>query len=720
MNDSLDPLIGKTIGPYEILEKIGHGGMADVYKGFHSALRRYVAIKFLGRSLQSDSDASLRFQREAQAIASLRHPNIVQVFDFGAFEDSHYLIMEYIEGTDLRAEMDRRKETGHPFTQKEILHILEQVADGLDYAHRRGVIHRDVKPANILLTEEGQAILSDFGLAMLRNRSTQITTGNTFGTPEYIAPEQAMDSRAATAQSDIYCLGGLLYEMVTGQLPFEADSAISLALKHISEDPTPPSQYVPDLPPAVEDVILQALAKDPAERFSTAREMVDALRHAWSQPETAPPEQQAYIPPQPPPTIPLSASGRSESEAEAEVAPQVERLPTSRNRRRPVGILLFVLPIIAVVIAGVFLWKMRDREGKTVSPTGEPLVGLHTTQTTALPIQGQTPTTPPSQAGVVTTPSPSPSATPPPPPTDTATPRPTDTPTPTQTDTPTPTPTSTPSPTPTDTPTPTSTPTPTPTPTLAPAASLTRPTDNMTIRFVPGGPFLMGTDDDPDAKKDEKPQHTVILSPFWMDETEVTNDQYRLCVEAGACTPPAKTDAYDDPDLGNYPVVYVKWEQADAYCQWLASETGWDVRLPTEAQWEKAASWDPVAGRKYRYPWGDEDPDGERLNYLGSNVGQAMPVGSYPQGASPYDLLDMAGNVWEWVADWYDGKYYDKTDNSTDPTGPDHGRHKVMRGGSYGYGSLYVRVTRREAGDPNKAKGAGLGFRCVVVGERLP
>jgi serine/threonine protein kinase len=259
-------LIGRTIGVYEVVDKIGRGGMAEVYKGFHPALRRYVAIKLLGRSLRADPQISRRFQREAQAVASLRHPNIVQVFDFGSYEGGHYLVMEYVEGTDLRVEIDRRRSLGQPFTPDEVLYLLGQVADALDYAHQRGIIHRDIKPGNILLTTDGQAILSDFGLAMLRDRVSQATVGQALGTPEYIAPEQAMDSRAAVPQSDIYALGGILYEMVTGRVLFEAESSLSLALKHISEDPTPPRHYAPQLPEAVEAIILRALAKAPTDR----------------------------------------------------------------------------------------------------------------------------------------------------------------------------------------------------------------------------------------------------------------------------------------------------------------------------------------------------------------------------------------------------------------------------------------------------------------------
>ena len=174
-------LVGHTVGPYQILAKIGHGGMAEVYRGFHPALGRYVAIKLLGQSLGADPNFAQRFQREAQAIAVLDHPNIVQIFDFGIYPagpegaDVHYLVMEYVQGKDLRAVMEQRGSEGEPFTTAEILHLIGQVANALDYAHQRGVIHRDIKPGNILVTDDGRAILTDFGLAMLRDRASHPT-----------------------------------------------------------------------------------------------------------------------------------------------------------------------------------------------------------------------------------------------------------------------------------------------------------------------------------------------------------------------------------------------------------------------------------------------------------------------------------------------------------------------------------------------------------------
>ena len=285
-------LVGQKVGPYQVLEKIGQGGMATVYRGFHAELDRHVAIKVLAGALPTTAELVQRFQREAKTIAALRHPNIVQVYDFGPLGDTYYLVMEYVKGSDLGVEMRRRREAGQPFSQAEILHLLGQVAEALDYAHGQCVIHRDVKPGNVLLTAGGQPILTDFGLATLRRtRATLITTigQNVLGTPEYTAPEQALDAQAASTQSDIYSLGCILYELITGHLPFEGDSALSIALMAISSDPMPPRAHVPDLPLAVERVILCALDKEPKRRFVTARAMVEALRRAWIAPEETSP-----------------------------------------------------------------------------------------------------------------------------------------------------------------------------------------------------------------------------------------------------------------------------------------------------------------------------------------------------------------------------------------------------------------------------------------------
>ncbi len=701
-----DSLIGQYIGQYKILARIGRGGMAEVYQGLHETLRRHVAIKVVGRHLQSDSTVTERFLREARAVAALRHPSIVQIYDFGRYEGGHYMVMEYVDGTDLRVEIDRRWESGEGFSPEEVVGIASQIAAALDYAHEEGVIHRDVKPGNVLLNAKGEAILGDFGLAMLRDRVSQATLGHTFGTPEYIAPEQALDSRASTPRSDIYALGGILYEMVTGHLPFEAETSLSLALKHVSEAPLPPRTHAPDLPVGVEQVILKALEKEPDQRYQTGAALVAALQTAWQAEEVETtwivdtskeePKSSAQAPDLFAATPPPPASGD-------------DAAGTGVRGWRIGGGALLVLLLIALVVRFAFGVPVPGL-GAPPTPTVTPTPTQTATPTppstaTSEPTVTATPEAALSAGGVVTA---------------TATATATASPSPTPTLTPTPSPTAPPTPTPT----PTSTPSPTPTPTLAPGASRVRPADGMSVRFVPGGPFLMGApEDDPDASDDEQPQREVRLSSFWMDETEVTTAQYKECVAAGACEAPYTRTTYDNPTYTDRPMTFLSWEQAVDYCAWVGETSGWEVQLPTEAQWEKAASWDPLREIKRRYPWGDAFD--EAWVHLGTTTAD---VGSYPSGASAYGILDLAGNVREWVADWYAADAYEGRERPVDPTGPASGIYKVMRGGSYGSVANFrrqLRTTQREVGYPEStadrpAKSAELGFRCVVGGERLP
>jgi eukaryotic-like serine/threonine-protein kinase len=253
---------------------------------------------------------------------------------------------------------------------------------------------------------------------------------------------------------------------------------------------------------------------------------------------------------------------------------------------------------------------------------------------------------------------------------------------------------------------------------------MTRTVDGMVMHFIPEGVFPMGApEDDPDASKDEQPRHEVTMGPYWIDETEVTVDQYKRCVEDDACEAPYTQTFYNNPDHADHPITLISWDQAQDYCAWIADETGWEAHLPTEAQWEKAAAWNPQTETHRRYPWGDTLDDA----YLQLGSGTA-PVGSYPNGASAYGALDMAGNVWEWVFNWYDKDAYDRQKPSINPTGPESGTYKVLRGGAYDSVSNFqrqLRTTHREVGRPEgeggrAAKGPNLGFRCAVDGEHLP
>jgi len=222
--------------------------------------------------------------------------------------------------------------------------------------------------------------------------------------------------------------------------------------------------------------------------------------------------------------------------------------------------------------------------------------------------------------------------------------------------------------------------------------------DGMTLMYVPAGEFLMGSEDS-DAYDDEAPEHTVNLDAYWIDKTEVTNEMYKACVNAGKCDAPSSTSDYDNPEYSNHPVVYVSWDDATTYCQWAGR------RLPTEAEWEKAAR--GTDGRKY--PWGDEAPTDGLANF-NWNVGDTTPVGNYPDGASPYGALDMAGNVWEWVNDFYDENYY-ATSPRNSPPGPSASAPRVLRGGSWGDGARDLRAPFRGRGVARFADG---GFRCAA------
>lgn len=268
-------LIGKTVGPYRILEQVGVGGMATVYKAYQANMDRDIALKILPIHLSNDPEFTKRFQREARAIARLEHAHILPVYDYGEADGVTYIAMRYIKAGTLRDHMSKGQ-----LSLEEINRIIGQVGNALDYAHRMGVIHRDIKPGNVLMDDQGDTYLSDFGLARMMEPSQKLTaSGVGLGTPAYMSPEQGQGVKV-DHRSDIYSLGIILYEMVAGHVPFEAETPMAVVLKHIT-DPLPlPHTINPNVPEKLERVILKALAKDPADRYQTAGEMIHALNAA--------------------------------------------------------------------------------------------------------------------------------------------------------------------------------------------------------------------------------------------------------------------------------------------------------------------------------------------------------------------------------------------------------------------------------------------------------
>jgi eukaryotic-like serine/threonine-protein kinase len=282
-------ILNSQLGGYQIRALLGSGGMASVYKGYDAALDREVAIKVISTAGQP-ADFVARFQREARLAASLRHPNIVQIYHFGGQQNIVYMVQELLPGPTLEQRM--RAAGRRRMTSERVLTIIEQLAGPLDYAHGQGVIHRDIKPSNALYNANGQLVLTDFGIARNIADPAQATTGPgvIMGTPGYVAPEQAISSIALTLACDIYALGALLFELLTGRLPFEADTAMGVILKHLYDEPPRPSMLCPDLPRALDAVVLRAMQKEPAERYPSAGALAKALRAAWPPAPTTTPK----------------------------------------------------------------------------------------------------------------------------------------------------------------------------------------------------------------------------------------------------------------------------------------------------------------------------------------------------------------------------------------------------------------------------------------------
>lgn len=343
-----DTLTGKKIGKYVIKEKLGSGGMAEVYKGYQENLDRFVAIKLMHAFLVADQDFLNRFQREARAMASLNHPNIVGVYDFDVYgENSYYLVMEYIRGGTLKERLEQLARQGERLPLTDVVKMIAEIADALAYAHRRDMVHRDIKPANIMLNEDtGRAVLTDFGIVKLMGSQSMAftATGALIGTPAYMSPEQAL-GKSGDHRVDIYSLGVMLFQMVTGALPYDADTPLAVVMQHVNSPTPEPSSLIPDIPWGLQEVIMKAMAKAPEERFSSAGEMAAALR-AVDLSATSSRPAAAVVPPAPSMDHPTPAKTEVMVPATATaVAPSPTPAPTAAKKRPA-----WLFPVIGVVL----------------------------------------------------------------------------------------------------------------------------------------------------------------------------------------------------------------------------------------------------------------------------------------------------------------------------------------------------------------------------------
>src|SRR5215207_282691 len=330
---------------YQLSEKIGTGGMADVWLAEDTELDRNVAIKILHDRFAQDKEFVERFQREAQAAAGLQHPNVVGIFARGLFRDTYFIAMAYVDGPSLTDLVKDGMGT------KDAIDFTRHILNAARFAHRKGIVHRDLKPQNVLIDDEGRARVADFGIARAGENSDITATGSVMGTAQYITPEQAQ-GKPTTPLSDIYSIGVILYEALTGRVPFQGDSAVAVALKQVSETPRRPSAINPEVPPALDAVVMRALAKDPEARFKDAEAFLKALDVAEKAPDRPRPEDTAAF-------AAVSPGGERTDVREAEE----EEYEDYERRRRGRWI---VIALLVAAVAGLVAFALTRPDRVTV------------------------------------------------------------------------------------------------------------------------------------------------------------------------------------------------------------------------------------------------------------------------------------------------------------------------------------------------------------------
>ncbi len=622
------------LGKYELHEQIGKGGFGVVYRAIDTTLVREVALKVLHPQLTTEPDFLERFRNEARMVASLDSPSIVTIYEMGEVDGRVFIAMKYLSGGSLKERLE--KEGALPFD--EAVKIMGEICVGLEVAHKKGLVHRDIKPANILFDSDGHAVLGDFGLAkaIRASSSSGENSGVGAGTPAYRAPELWRGKPPASPATDVYSLGCVFYEMLTGKVLFDGNTPDEIITQHLMVGPVFLDRFSGEIPEGVKTIVEKAVQKQPQERYRSISELSRALETIIS---GAKKEKQESLGP--------ALLGSTDNEKN-------EREKKGEHSYLLIWQVVAGVAILGLLVSVIYLVINNRNSGSSGAIASQISTGTTTIEAVvsdSVPMIVQTQ----SETSEGTEPY---------------------------------------------------------KPVLGIGSKQVSPKDGMTMMYVPAGNFLMGSLVGV-GDNDEHPQHTVHLDAYWIDQTEVTNGMYELCVNAGECTEPSsntsytRSSYYGNASFADYPVINVERDQALAYCQWAGRQ------LPTEAQWEKAAR----GTNGQTYPWGNNDPDVTSANYK-RNVGDTTKVGSYLVGVSPFGALDMAGNVWEWVADWYAAGYY-LSSPTENPTGPVAGQFLILRGGSYLDNERSLRSSNRLNYYPSTSS-YNIGFRCSLSAKVSP
>ncbi|MGH9836034.1 MAG: SUMF1/EgtB/PvdO family nonheme iron enzyme [Blastocatellia bacterium] len=729
-------------GRYKLERCIGSGGMGEIYRARRMHIGDTVAVKVLRSDVVENEKSRQRFYREARAAAMLHHPNAVVIHDFGEDDDgTAYIVMELLVGRSLRQLLIDEGSVN----ALRAYGIIRQACAALDAGHRNGIVHRDIKPDNIVLLDSNDGAdhvkILDFGIAKLRDKALDTLSmeqrltnvGTIIGTPHYMAPEQCQGEEA-DARSDIYSVGVVLYELLTGVAPFLAKTPTGVAIKHVTEKPRPPHELNPNIPEPVERVVLRALEKDPNTRPQTALELAREfetaladetgtlrLRPSSAQPEVdtlklpksgeaevsrkaletarppiaaAPP--QSYETAVSPSTGQLKQSGdaatdqlRQDKEAATELLKK--SADTAEQQIATSGLRTQAMPqteLIGQAEAPKPVEKEKPRPAPATIPQPEKKPASQAKDDTLRTDPIGQPARSPEKRAAVATPAP---------------PRPVKVPTLSKSAAVPATKSKTPlligvgavviglivlaawlfvsSGSQTET---ASTATASPAASVEPSPSATSAYPEVAapegMVYVLGGMLRVGRDD---GEENERPAHVANIKPFFIDRTEVTNEQYQKFVaETGYTAPPSWKDNRFPEGAGTLPVTDVSWEDATAYAKWAGK------RLPTEEEWEFAAR---GSDDRRIYPWGEEwIADAANLKADTNDQRQLAPVGQFPKGASPFGVLDLSGNAWEWTSSDFTAYPGGKI---TPPAG--YSNLKVIRGGSYDSAPKYATATWR-------------------------